>query len=939
MKSTILSAALALAFAVTCGPVKAQTANQHYENAVQAYEQGELNEAYIHLKNALQQDTRMVSARILLAQMYFGAGDIVSAQAESEKALELGADINLVLPIYGTSLVVQQKPDELLALESRVSAFSKPTTFEWLLLKAQALLLKNKVPDAQAALEEAAAMFPADVRSINSLAAVYVSSGLYADADAQIAKSLTLDPLNPKTWQLRGELAFAQENYPQAKDYFLRAHELDEEDLRVLRSLARVSLHLGDQAQMKTFLEKILQVSRNDPSATLLNAILMIGQGDAEIGETMLSNLSLKLGALEEMQLHTSDGMLFIRAASDYVRRSDRSAITLFNAYLARNKDDLAAIRMLVDLYVRNNERRLATDLLRANKEAISRDLGLSLQLLHFYIQDKNTYAAKELLQELKADSADMPYVPILEAEFLRNNGKPKEALAALEQAKLNGQDIIDYDLLRGALQLQLNDYEAAEKSARRMQRVYPESVRAYNFGGVTALRMGELDAAQTAIARALELSPDNIEANFNQAMLQKKRGDIEASSRTLQRTLVLLPSHTKSILLMARNYFLQGEVEQAIEWTRKAALYDRTSNRPAEMQLEIYASQQDWENAVKTATTLSSENPLNADYLIQLADLYVRQKQYELAQRPLNKLAALWAEEPQKLRELAGMYLRANHTENARKTLQNALEFDAQSFPVRLDLAGVYLREGELETASTIASALSKEFGERAPLYYLQGDIASERQQYQLAHENFLKAYQLDKNLTPAIFKLYELSARGVGAETFTATLESALKNGSLPPWAVRLLADSYLLQSKPEKAARYYEQLIAIEEIGSDPQILNNLANIYAENDLDKGLQAAMKAYSDSGENSSALLDTIGWIYARKGEHEKALSFLRQAFAKNSNDPQVRYHTGATLNSLGRTAEAEKELRAALVLSESFAGREEAQSLLDQLVSQRSN
>lgn len=918
-------------------PALSQDANQYYEKALQSYQNEEITEAYIHLKNALQQDPDMVAARVLLAEMYFSAGDILGAEKESEEALRLGADINLVLPLYGTSLIIQEKVDTLLALEKKSAAFSKPTQFEWLLLKAQAYLINGKSERARAELEKAAELFPADVRSTNSLAAMYLSSGMRDEARNQINKSLTLDPLNHKTWQLRGELAFSENRFEEAEDHFSRAHEIDAEDLRVLRSLARVNLHLGNQAEMKRYLEMILEISLDDPAATLLNAVLMIGEGDAELGEEMLTNLSLKLGALEEVQMHSSDGMLFIRAASDYVRRSDRSAITLFNAYLARNKSDLAAIRMLVDLYVRNDELRLATDLLRTSKEVVSKDLGLSLQLLHFYIQDKNSYAAKELLQELKAVGETTPYVPILEAEFLRSSDKASEALALLDEVYLEGDDVIDYDLLRGALQLQVKDYEAALTSAERVAIAYPEAVRAHNFGAVTYLRVNELDKAEDSIKRALVLAPKNVDAHFNQSMLLKRRGLLEESSQVINKTLVLQPSHTKSILLMARNLFQQGQYDEAIEWTRKATVYDRTSAMPAELQLEIYLKQNDLDSAVKTAAGLSRENPLNADYLVTLSGIYMRMQENELAQRPLHSLSLLWKEDLEKLRQLAAMHMRTDNLESARKALEMALELDSESIPVRLDLAGLFLKEGELETAQSIADSLRKKHGDSAQLSFLSGEIAVARKDDVRAQQYFMRAYQQDKELTPTIFKLYELSARGVGAKEFTDVMEKSLKEGSLPMWAVRLIADSYLLQGDLATAQSYYEKLLDIPEVGNDPEILNNLANIYAETDLDKGLATAMKALNEQGETSSSLLDTVGWIMARKGDNENALPYLRKAYALNSGDPQVRYHTGVALKSLGRNGEAEKELRAALVLSDDFPEREKVRALVDELSAQR--
>jgi len=45
-----------------------------------------------------------------------------------------------------------------------------------------------------------------------------MNSGMEAEALALVEKSLRLDPENPKSWQLRGELSFQQKDYTQALD-------------------------------------------------------------------------------------------------------------------------------------------------------------------------------------------------------------------------------------------------------------------------------------------------------------------------------------------------------------------------------------------------------------------------------------------------------------------------------------------------------------------------------------------------------------------------------------------------------------------------------------------------------------------------------------------------------------------------------------------------
>ncbi|MEZ5571459.1 MAG: PEP-CTERM system TPR-repeat protein PrsT [Halioglobus sp.] len=923
--------ALLLVGLSTAGVCFARDANLDYEKALQAYAEGELEDSYIHLKNALQEDPNLLSARLLLAEVYFNAGDIASAQKESEEALLLGADINLVLPIYGQSLVLQEKVDELFELERVSDSFTPASEFEWTLLKGQGYLLRGESELARAEFEKAATILPESVRSNNTIAAIYMSRNMDEDARKLVEKSLVMDPKNAKTWQLSGELEFKAGNYDQALEFFLRGNQLDPQDLRIQRSLAQVYLQLGERAKAQEYLDMILEASPDDPAATLISAQLLIGDGDVELGKSMLGNLSSMLSQFDDGQRQTDETMLFIRASAEYIQGNDQSAIGLFNTYLLRNKGNIAAIRLLADLYLRNDDIRRATELLSSQVSEVSEDLGLSVQLLTLYIRSGNVYRAEELLALLKKKGAgDNPYVVMAEAQVLRLKGQSADALHLLDSHAFAEQEPQGYGLLRGVLQLELGKNADAQRSVEQLVAAYPNTVRINNFAAATYLALDKLSDANTYIEKVLQLDPGNVDARFNQAMLYKKRGDLEESNKILKALVEERPSHTRALLLMSRNLFLQGKYDEAIEWSEKVYAYDKTSTTPAELQIEIYSQAGNWDKAREVSQRLVRGDPLNTDYLVQLANIAMKVEDQELAQNTLSRLYPLWKRDPEKLRQLADMQARFHNGVAARKSLEQALKLNKDDYLVQLDLARLDLAEGRYDTAQTLAQALENEFGQRSDSSQLLGEIAFARQQPEQARQYFLTAFKLDNDNTEAIARLYDLSTQGIGQKAFTDTMESTLQESSLPVLAVRLMADSYLNQGDTAKAAVYYEKLLDLDDLALDPAILNNLANIYAKDDLDKALATAMKALDVSGEKNYGLLDTVGWILAQQGKHEQALSYLRKSYVKNSTDPEVRYHLGATLLALGRSAEAKKELRAALDSGQQFLGREDAERLL---------
>ncbi|CAA0125216.1 Beta-barrel assembly-enhancing protease [Halioglobus japonicus] len=921
---------LSMALSSAVAPA-AEDASVSYEKAVQAYAEGEYDESYIHLKNALQKDPNLLSARLLLAQVYFNAGDIYSAEKESAEALLLGADINLVLPIYGQSLLLQENIDKLMEIERVSDSFTTETQFEWALLKGQGYLLQGEPTLARSEFERAATILPNNVRSNNTIAVIYMNSDMIEDARALIEQSLALDAENAKTWQLRGELAFREKEYEKALEYALVGFDLDPEDIRIQRSLAQVYMQLGDRGKTKEYLDLILEQSPEDPAATLVSAILLIGDGDSELGDSMLANLSSKLARFDDGQSQSDDTMMFIRASAEYIQGNDENASALLNAYLLKNRTDLAATRLLADIYLRNNQIRRATELLSSRESEVSSDPGLSIQLLSLYTHTGDTYRAKELLQKLKQNGVgDNPYVIMLEAELIRSEGQLEEALNLLNAQELTAPEPLGYGLLRGVLQLALGENAAAQQTVTQLQKTFPGNVRVNNFAAVTYLTLGNLDEAQVYIEKALQLAPGDVDARFNQAMLYKKRGDLAASSKVLKGIIEQMPSNTKALILMARIAYLQGRFDEAIEWSDKVYAYDSVSVGSRELQLEIYTQTGNWEAAKFIVQKLVSEHPYNVEYLLRQATIAMEMEEVELAQNTLSRLYPMWKQDPEKMRELAAIYVRFNNPEAARKSLDQGLSLEPESYSLRLDLARLDFSDGDLDTAQSVAETLQAEFGPRTGSSLLLGDIALARGEPELAQTYFLTAFQLDTNNIDAIVRLYELGSQGIAAHEFTDVMTETLNKSSLPVLAVRLVADSYLSQGNTAEAARYYEKLLDLEAFSNDPAILNNLANIYAEDDLDKALVVARRGLAAAGDKSAALLDTVGWILSRQGESKEALSYLRKAYAQKSTDPEIRYHLGVTLLALGRTVEAQKELKAAVNSGQEFAGREEAQRLV---------
>jgi tetratricopeptide (TPR) repeat protein len=145
-------------------------------------------------------------------------------------------------------------------------------------------------------------------------------------------------------------------------------------------------------------------------------------------------------------------------------------------------------------------------------------------------------------------------------------------------------------------------------------------------------------------------------------------------------------------------------------------------------------------------------------------------------------------------------------------------------------------------------------------------------------------------------------------------------------------LLGTIYDMQNRSDLSEKHYREALDI-----DPKSVpaaNNLAWILAERgeNLNQALELAQRAKARFPENA-AIIDTLGWVYYKKGLYDNALTEFTDAVQKLPENPVVRYHLGLAYYKKGENDKAKQELEKALSLNASFDGADEAKKILAEM------
>ncbi len=181
--------------------------------------------------------------------------------------------------------------------------------------------------------------------------------------------------------------------------------------------------------------------------------------------------------------------------------------------------------------------------------------------------------------------------------------------------------------------------------------------------------------------------------------------------------------------------------------------------------------------------------------------------------------------------------------------------------------------------------------------------------------YPNARKAFAKMFDLPPDSGASYLLTARMLFRQEFTPIAEDyaqkAIAADPKLPLAHQLLGEIEMFTSKIPEAIKDFEQELAINP--AYPAAYYKLADAYSRvqkyEDAERMLQRSI--WLDSTSTGPYIL--LGKVLQKKGEPVLALSYLQRAASMDPNNPMTHQLLGQAYRDVGKTADAERELKIA--------------------------
>jgi tetratricopeptide (TPR) repeat protein len=757
--------------------------------------------------------------------------------------------------------------------------------------------------------------------------------GDYTRARLEFKNAVQTAPRFAEGYYMLGMVEFQEKNWRNAFAFFSEAVRLDPARMSAQIKLGQIYLaaRAPDRAMEKADLA--LKADANNEDALLLKAAVCLAKQEPDKAIACLEGLHAR-------GLRSPD--LFLMTASACMQKKDlRKAEEALTSGIGANPKSVLVHLALVDFYLRMGRPDDAVGVLRAVIR-LSPDAPDHRLVLAGILWDKGRVPeATEVLSGITGElKGDERWVAV--AMFYLQKGRPE---AAEEELKKGLRDNAKSVVIRFALSdLYMKTSRSDEAVALLKESVAllapretgkPDLLRAKNALVRIRLARHETGEAERYIDEVLADSPKNLEARFQKGTIQLQRGEGSDAVAQFRDILNENPGSVPALLRLAEAHVVNGEPNLAEDCLQTALKANPSSIEVQRAIGRLYAAKGEFAKAEEYLRKLHEAHPEDVGVIAEMADAFLLAGDVKRAEAGFREIERKEPRSPLGYEKMGRLYLARQKYGEAAAELVAAVRIAPQSEELRTLLADAYAKQGKYDAALRLCDERLKQDPKDAPAWALKAYLFEGMKDFPKAEDALRKAVGFRPLwAAPRVNLARLLLARGKYGQA-AKDLEDALKTDPGDPAFSILLAQAYYRNRDRRRAMDACEKLL--KEHPNFWMAANALAFMLAEQaggkaDLDRALVLAQKAQK-LRPNQPSVMDTIGWVYYKKGDIDPALQWIGKAHAASPADPVVNYHMGMVFFRAGKRQEAKQFLGRALAGGEDFTGLDEARETMKQL------
>lgn len=745
---------------------------------------------------------------------------------------------------------------------------------------------------------------------------------------------------------------------------FRAALEQDPDNSQIRLQIAEAHVTAKQMDAAEQVLDELLKADPKNVRAMLFKAQVHLQRGEEEPArrKEMLQKATAMLEQARTVQPRNLDILKNI-AQAYFAQQDIQKIIKAHKDILAVNPRDTYSLLILANVLSKTGQPQEAV-------EYYKRVIELRRGFINTYIYLAGLYEEMQrdgdALQTYKQGLLIEPRNEQLIARFdrlvqkLTKNRNKKAALSYYQRFAEEYPYSSEIQRLYADQLLAVKDFDAAIKQYRRVLELDSENVEAIVAIGNTLMQQKKSDEATKYFARAIEINPEKVEIYDAIAANLIDTKNTTQAAEVYERAIKLNPKVDRLYLSLAAVYDQMERQSDAVQILEKGMSHVGPKPEILVIMGQLYEKLKNPAKAIESYERAFADSPANFIIFSKLLSLYIESKQPDKVQEIVVKATAAAEDKKSEVLSVAGeTYFNEGDLEQAASYYEQAVQSSPQKLAMVARLMQIYNVLKKHDASLALIAKTREVMKDNEDLARLEAEVYLDQKDYDKA----IELYREMIKTKPATLDLYRLLADAqIKAERFDeslATVKSAEERIGNTEDVKQLRGVVLYQQKKYDAAERVFKELVQ-QKTPTGPKNADTyqyfLGSIYLEQKrydmAEKAFRKAIEVNPNSDAALNALgymfadrnirlteakellekalhlnplaphvLDSMGWVYFRMGQLDKAKEYVEKAAKYMGEDAEVFEHLGDIYEAQGDLTNALKYWKLSLKLDEKRA------------------
>ena len=586
-------------------------------------------------------------------------------------------------------------------------------------------------------------------------------------------------------------------------------------------------------------------------------------------------------GALDEYEqalaLDPTNSSIYSEMAASYLgQRQISDAVDYAERAIRADEDNLDAHQLLSSIYTgllnnATNGRGVAPEIVDRAVEELEevvrldpteRDAYLMLGRLYRFREEPER--AAEVYRDFLEVSPGSEEGAIALAELQLESGNVDEAIQILREFSESQPESGPALALLGEAYRRAEDWDGAATAYTDALALDPEDTDLLREAARALLVSGRLDEAAERFEQLIGLEPDDPTAHLRLGQIQRQRMNYEVARDHLETANRLVPDspeiHFDMALLERDEGHFEESLSQLLELLEDTEQPNGRYNGGERQNRRIFLTNlallqtrlEAYDDAVGTFEEMK-DLTLNRDGSIEafIVDTYQTAGEIDRALQFCNEALDVFPTNPQLRLQRVDLIAKQGRVEAALELLDAMAAAEENNFGVYSTMFSIHEQAGNYTQAQEVVDGMIERFGDGEQVYFLQGALYEQQEQYQEAEAAFRMALDLNQDNAAVLNYLgYMLANNNTKLREALSMIEVAVGADPINGAYLDSLGWVYYRLDELELAERYLERAVVFSP--KDPDLHEHLGDLYLLTDRPNEARASYETSLELAEGA---------------------------------------------------------------------------------------